>query len=130
MLKKYIEKYPTHISFIMDGNGKWAACVNLKRFWGHYIGAKKTFLTIQHLGSVNIRYSSFYAFSIENWFRKIKEITKIFGLIIYFMIKYSKYFSKSLNFILIGRISKVPILIKNIFIIINKNISFLKKLVS
>ncbi len=74
------ETLPTHIGFIMDGNGRWAKQRGLARSAGHVEGAK-TFKRIADYGSrLGIRYMTFYAFSTENWKRPAQEVDKIMSL--------------------------------------------------
>ncbi len=71
-----------HIAFIMDGNRRWAKRQGLLPFLGHNKGAQ----TIQHVVEFclknNIKYSSLYAFSLENFNRSAQEITYLFDLLI------------------------------------------------
>lgn len=79
---KSSENTLTHISFIMDGNGRWAKNRNLPRTAGHSAGVKKAkevVLTIKELG---IPYVSMYTFSKENWKRSAEEVSFLMGLIV------------------------------------------------
>ena len=40
MENKVFEKLPTHIAFILDGNGRWAKKLGLNRTNGHIKGVK------------------------------------------------------------------------------------------
>jgi len=128
IIKKYIEMYPFHISIIMDGNGRWAKFYFLERFLGHYIGAKKSFYIIQLCLNIEIKYTTLYVFSSENWNRTYLEINNILSLLFYFFLKYYRFIKKKKIAIkLLGFISKLPICIKNFFhyiliIVINKSL--------
>ena len=43
------ENMPKHISFIIDGNGRWAQKRGLPRNYGHKIGMKAVEKTIENL---------------------------------------------------------------------------------
>ena len=76
-----INKIPTHIAIIMDGNGRWATRRGLPRNLGHKEGVQaieRTILACQRFG---IKYCTFFAFSTENWKRSKEEIDGIFSLL-------------------------------------------------
>ena len=79
--KNKIEKFPTHIAFIMDGNRRWAVRRGLNKMIGHKQGG----LALKNIISVlaeyeEIKYASFFAFSTENWNRSAEEIDYIFDI--------------------------------------------------
>ncbi|HKL73845.1 MAG TPA: polyprenyl diphosphate synthase [Clostridia bacterium] len=74
-----------HISFIMDGNGRWAEQKNLPRLSGHEMGAKALVKAIEELNELNIKCASFYAFSTDNEKRNFEEVSNILGVIAYFL---------------------------------------------
>ena len=77
-----IDKLPTHVAVIMDGNGRWAKSKNRPRLFGHNAGMqamKQIVITASNLG---IKYLTVYAFSTENWKRSTEEVSGIFKLII------------------------------------------------
>ena len=70
-----LKKLPTHIGFIIDGNGRWAKQRGLARSLGHSAGIKTLDLVLKEcLYTYNIPYVSVYAFSTENWNRPTAEI--------------------------------------------------------
>jgi len=76
-----LEKLPTHVAIIMDGNGRYAQRQGLMRLWGHrqgYKTLKDVLLTAANLG---IRYLTVYAFSAENWRRPEDEVGGLMKLI-------------------------------------------------
>lgn len=91
---------PTHIAFILDGNGRWANKRMLPRNFGHKQGVKAIARTLKALKDENIPFASFYCFSTENWKRSQDEIDGIFALA-------EEYFSKSTDFFLENDISVV-----------------------
>lgn len=72
--KKPLEKVPTHLGFIMDGNGRWAAQRGLPRLAGHRAGTENLRRIIRASAEYGIKYISFYAFSTENWNRPEDEV--------------------------------------------------------
>lgn len=74
-----------HISFIMDGNGRWAEKRNLPRLSGHEMGAKALVNAIEELNNLKIECASFYAFSTDNEKRNPEEVSNILGVIAYFL---------------------------------------------
>ena len=72
--KQQLEKVPTHLGFIMDGNGRWAAERGLPRLAGHRAGTENLRRIIRASAEYGIKYISFYAFSTENWNRPEDEV--------------------------------------------------------
>lgn len=72
--KKQLDKVPTHLGFIMDGNGRWAAERGLPRLAGHRAGTENLRRIIRASAEYGIKYISFYAFSTENWNRPEDEV--------------------------------------------------------
>lgn len=72
---------PTHVAFIMDGNGRWAAARGLKRTEGHRAGTENIRGIIRHSKDLGIKYLTFYAFSAENFTRPAEEVGFLMRLI-------------------------------------------------
>ena len=72
---------PSHVAFIMDGNGRWAEKRGLPRHEGHQAGVKNIRPIIKYLGKKGIDFVTFYAFSTENWNRPDEEVTGLFQLL-------------------------------------------------
>ncbi len=73
---------PRHIGIIMDGNGRWAKKRGLPRVAGHREGAENFKRIAEYLLDLNIEYSTFYAFSTENWKRPQDEVENIMSLLV------------------------------------------------
>lgn len=71
----------SHIAFIMDGNGRWAAKRRLLREYGHKAGADTFRRIVNYCGEIGIKYVTVYAFSTENWKRPKREVDAIFDLL-------------------------------------------------
>jgi undecaprenyl diphosphate synthase len=69
-----LEKIPTHVAIIMDGNGRWAQERGLPRLSGHRAGTENLREVIEACAEFGIEYLTIYAFSTENWKRPREEI--------------------------------------------------------
>ncbi len=84
-------KIPTHIGFIMDGNGRWATQRGLSRSEGHRQGAEALKKVVKACSQKGIKVVSIYAFSCENWSKRPQaEIKFLFSLITQFVKKEMK----------------------------------------
>lgn len=89
-------KIPTHIGFIMDGNGRWATQRGLSRSDGHRQGAEAMKKVVKACSQKGIKVVSIYAFSCENWSKRPKaEIKFLFSLITQFVKKEMKDYVKA-----------------------------------
>lgn len=70
-----------HISFIMDGNGRWAKSRGLPRSAGHKAGADTLKRIVSELGKIGVEEATFYAFSTENWNRPASEVKFLMKLL-------------------------------------------------
>lgn len=80
-MTRKLNKIPTHIAIIMDGNGRWATKRGLPRNFGHKEGVNAIERTILACLKYGIKYCTFFAFSTENWKRSKEEIDGIFNLL-------------------------------------------------
>jgi undecaprenyl diphosphate synthase len=71
---KKLEKVPTHVAIIMDGNGRWAQEKGLPRLSGHRAGTENLREVIEACAEFGVKYLTIYAFSTENWKRPKDEI--------------------------------------------------------
>ncbi len=74
------QRYPQHITIIMDGNGRWAKKRQLPRAAGHKAGVKTLRKIVEHCVTRDIEILTVYAFSSENWRRPEQEISLIMDL--------------------------------------------------
>jgi undecaprenyl diphosphate synthase len=79
--------FPSHISVIMDGNGRWAKNRNLPRIAGHRKGAESVREVIAACKEMQIPYLTLYAFSSENWNRPAKEVEGLMKLLQFYLNK-------------------------------------------
>jgi undecaprenyl diphosphate synthase len=83
-LKKKINmnRLPSHVAIIMDGNGRWAKQRGLDRVFGHQQGVNALREVIEASAELGIRYLTLYAFSTENWGRPDDEVTALMGIMV------------------------------------------------
>ena len=109
--KKEIDfsRLPTHIAFIMDGNGRWAKKRGMPRTFGHKIGAESLEVVIRHARKLGIKVVSFFAFSTENWNRPKDEVDEIFRIARSLVVSKKESFLKSnMKLIVIGERERLP----------------------
>ncbi len=85
-----LEKVPTHIAIIMDGNGRWAKSRFLPRTAGHKAGVEAIREVIKECQRLEVKHLTLYAFSTENWKRPKLEVDTLMTLL-------STYLSKEIN---------------------------------
>lgn len=69
-----MERLPTHVACVMDGNGRWAQARGLKRTEGHAAGEKALINTVEGASDIGLKWLTVYAFSTENWRRPLAEV--------------------------------------------------------
>jgi undecaprenyl diphosphate synthase len=67
-------RIPSHVAFIMDGNGRWATQRGYPRLAGHRAGVENIRPILRECGQLGIEYVTMYAFSTENWSRPRAEV--------------------------------------------------------
>jgi undecaprenyl diphosphate synthase len=72
--KGLIDRVPTHVAIIMDGNGRWAISRGLPRLAGHRAGTENLRKVIEACIEFGVHYLTIYAFSTENWGRPTEEV--------------------------------------------------------
>ena len=75
-----IQNLPVHVSFIMDGNGRWARERGEERVKGHVEGVRSVRVITEQAVRYGIPYVSFFAFSEENWGRPQSEVDALMAL--------------------------------------------------
>ena len=73
-------RIPTHVSIIMDGNGRWAQARGKERIFGHLNGVDSVRAVTEACLDKGIKYLSIYAFSEENWGRPKEEVSYLMKL--------------------------------------------------
>lgn len=73
-------RIPTHVSIIMDGNGRWAREHGHERIYGHKKGVETVRRITEDAAEAGVKYLSLYAFSEENWGRPKQEVDYLMHL--------------------------------------------------
>lgn len=75
-----LERIPSHVTIIMDGNGRWAKARGLKRSAGHVAGVDSLREAVTTSVRLGLDVLSAYAFSTENWRRPQREVDLLMHL--------------------------------------------------
>lgn len=104
-----INKTPSHIAIIMDGNGRWAKERGEKRTYGHSQGVKAVKRTVEAAVELGINYLTLYTFSTENWNRPKHEVALLMKLLVKSLNKELDSFMKhNIRLNTIGAIEMLP----------------------
>ncbi len=104
-----LEKIPSHVAIIMDGNGRWAQKKSLPRMAGHNAGMLTVKEIVKASSSLGVKYLTVYAFSTENWKRSAEEVSGIFKLLILYVEKELKELhGNNVKVRILGDYSKLP----------------------
>ncbi len=106
---------PSHVAFIMDGNGRWAKKRFLPRKAGHREGVKTMRRIVNECFEIGIPFVSVYAFSTENKNRPQDEVDSLFKLMEeYFTEFLSELLEKNICVRIMGDVSYFPESLRNI----------------
>jgi undecaprenyl diphosphate synthase len=72
---------PRHVAVIMDGNGRWARERGQPREFGHRAGMRAVRAAVEAAGDAGVEVLTLFAFSSENWYRPVGEVTALMGLL-------------------------------------------------
>lgn len=75
-----LDRIPSHVSIIMDGNGRWAISHGLERPQGHVAGVDALREAVTTSVRLGVDVLSVYAFSTENWKRPQEEVDLLMHL--------------------------------------------------
>ena len=102
-------RLPSHIAFIMDGNGRWAKRRFRPRGYGHSMGVQKKYKICAHAFHLGIPIVTVYALSAENLKRPREEVEELFDLFrTYFSKKKEKFLELNAKINVIGDLSALP----------------------
>lgn len=105
-----VNRLPSHIAIIMDGNGRWANKQGLPRQLGHRKGSDTLLKTIKYANELGIKYLTVFAFSTENWNRPKKEVDYLMNLASQMFDKNQKEFKKTnIKTNVIGDLKRLPV---------------------
>ena len=82
MAMEELTNVPVHVSFIMDGNGRWAKERGKERVYGHFEGVESVRACVEASVEFGVKYMSIYAFSEENWNRPEDEVVALMDLMV------------------------------------------------
>jgi undecaprenyl diphosphate synthase len=109
MDKTKLDKLPTHVAIIMDGNGRWAKQKKLKRVEGHRIGMESVREIVTTTCELRIPYLTLYAFSKENWARPKDEVKTLMMLLsVYLEKELPLMLDKGIRLNIMGEIKDFP----------------------
>lgn len=104
-----IDRLPTHVAIIMDGNGRWAKMRNLPRIEGHISGIEAAKEIVETTKELKIPYLTLYAFSKENWRRPQSEVMNLLELLdTYLENELPRLVESDIRFNVIGEIEDFP----------------------
>ena len=102
-MEERLERLPVHVSFIMDGNGRWAKQRGQDRIYGHYEGVSSVRAVMEASVEWGIAYTSFFAFSEENWGRPDEEVHALMELMGAMMVKeLPTFMDNNIRFLVLG----------------------------
>ena len=100
---------PSHVAFIVDGNGRWAQSRGLDRMQGHAAGANVTVSVTKRAFDLGVDTVSLYLFSTENWQRPYAEVAHIFVLLERYVADTSAFiFENGIRMVVIGQLGRLP----------------------
>ncbi len=104
-----LDKLPSHVAVIMDGNGRWAKNHGKPRVFGHRNGVTSVREVTEAAAEIGIEYLTLYAFSTENWNRPKLEVNALMRLLVETIHKEIHTLNKNnIRLNAIGDISKLP----------------------
>ena len=77
-----LQRIPTHVAIIMDGNGRWAKARGLDRSMGHQQGVETVREITTTASRLGVKFLTLYTFSTENWNRPAAEVAALMSLIL------------------------------------------------
>ncbi|MBK7133157.1 MAG: isoprenyl transferase [Bacteroidales bacterium] len=109
-----INKLPSHVAIIMDGNGRWARQRGLDRIFGHQQGVNALRDVIEAAAEIGIKYLTCYAFSTENWGRPDEEVSALMGIMVQSLSKETDTLTKNnIRLIAIGDVDRLADDVRN-----------------
>ena len=81
MNAKKIQKLPSHVAIIMDGNNRWAKANNLPGVSGHQQGVERAREAVEYAVEKKLDTLTLFAFSSENWGRSDEEVSLLMKLL-------------------------------------------------
>ena len=77
-----LQRAPSHVAIIMDGNGRWAKNQGRERIFGHFNGVEAVRASLKAATKCGVKHLTLYAFSTENWNRPKEEVEALMNLLV------------------------------------------------
>ena len=107
---------PSHVSIIMDGNGRWATARGLDRSKGHVAGVDSLREAVTTCVRLGLDVLSVYAFSTENWRRPQREVDLLMHLFATTLVKELPLFhQENVRLRFLGDIDALPERTRTVF---------------
>jgi len=104
-----LQKVPSHVAIIMDGNGRWAKARGEHRFVGHQHGMMAVKRTVKACVDLGVKYLTLYAFSTENWNRPQEEVDALMELMVEAIVgEVDSLHEQNIRLMAIGDLEKLP----------------------
>jgi undecaprenyl diphosphate synthase len=104
-----LNRLPSHIAIIMDGNGRWAKEKGQDRLYGHFHGVESVRDIVEGCAELGVKYLTLYAFSTENWDRPENEVAGLMELLVQTIRKETETLNKNnIRLHVIGDLSMMP----------------------
>lgn len=101
-------RIPTHVSIIMDGNGRWARERGKERVFGHAEGVESVRACTEAAVETGVKYLSLFAFSEENWGRPEGEVDTLMKLMFKSMVEeLPTLMDNGVRFVVLGNRSRL-----------------------
>ncbi len=105
-----LNRVPSHIAIIMDGNGRWAKSRFLPRVAGHKAGVEAIRTVLAECKRLGVKHVTLYAFSTENWKRPKKEVDALMSLLsAYLKNEINTLYKENVKLTAIGDVANLPI---------------------
>lgn len=78
-----LQRVPSHVAIIMDGNGRWAKNQGRERIFGHFNGVEAVRASLKAATKSGVKHLTLYAFSTENWNRPKEEVEALMNLLVH-----------------------------------------------
>jgi len=103
-----LDRLPSHVAIIMDGNGRWAQSRRLPRVAGHRAGIEAVRDVVEASARLGLDVLTLYAFSKENWKRPRSEISTLMRLLKEYLNRELKTLIRNdIRFNVIGRMEEL-----------------------
>ena len=102
-----MNRIPSHVAIIMDGNGRWAKQRGHVRSIGHQAGAETVHIIAEEAARLGVQFLTLYTFSTENWNRPVDEVSALMALLMD-SIEEETFMKNNISFRIIGDVDKLP----------------------